>query len=177
MTEIGFYYNLVWSLIFKAMTKIYTKKKEGGIDAVTGTAVFPIAKSKLWSLADHPNKFAPHCINLDDYSTDAALKAGNKIEEVHSFLGWKQKYVGAVKSLIEGKEWSMHTYPVGFSPFPLPHYVKYSFSEISPSESQMSIACEYKAGGLLSLPIARTIVRKIMERAIKKLLMVPEISN
>lgn len=157
------------------MTKIHTNKKEGGIDAVTGTAVFPFPKAKLWKLANHPNKFAPHCINLDDYSTDAVLKAGNKIEEVHNFLGWRQKYVGAVKSLVKGKEWSMHTHPVGFGPFPLPHYVKYSFAEVSSTKSQLSIACEYKAGGLLSLPIVRTIVRKIMERAIKKLLVVPEI--
>lgn len=160
----------------KMNTKVSSTKK-GDIDAVIGTAVFPFAKKELWDRANHPYKFAPHCINLDDFSTDPTLKAGNKIEEIHSFLGWKQKYVGAVKSMIDQKVWSMHTHPIGWGPFPLPHFVEYSFNEVSPNSSQLSIRCEYKAGGLLSLPIARNVVRKIMERAVGKLLIVPEMSS
>jgi hypothetical protein len=160
----------------KMNTNVSSTKK-GDIDAVIGTAVFPFTNNELWDRANHPYKFAPHCINLDDFRTEDTLKAGNKIEEIHSFLGWKQKYVGAVKSMIVQKVWSMHTHPVGWGPFPLPHFVEYSFNEISPDSSQLSIRCEYKAGGLLSLPIARSVVRKIMQRAVGKLLIVPEMSS
>lgn len=150
-----------------------TSNKNHNTDIVSGTTTFALPKKDLWKNLNHPNKLAPHCINLNHFFTDETLKVGNKIEEIHSFAGWKQRYTGVVKSQIEGKEWSMVTYPVGFGPFPLPHYVKYSFEEISENESSLSITCEYKAGGLLSLPIARTIVRKIMEKAVSKLLVVP----
>ncbi|MEI8061941.1 MAG: hypothetical protein WCG97_01445 [bacterium] len=153
--------------------KVTSYKKSRSIDVVVGSAIFPFSKNKLWNKANHPYKFAPHCINLDGYSTDKVFKAGNKIEEIHNFLGWKQKYIGKVKSLVKGREWSMHTHPVGFGPFPLPHYVKYSFKDVSEDKSQMSITCEYEPGGLLSLPGARFIVKKIMGFAISKLLVVP----
>lgn len=163
--------------MFMKMNTNVSSTRKGDIDAVIGTAVFPFSKKELWDRANHPYKFAPHCINLDDFSTDLTLKVGNKIEEIHSFLGWKQKYVGAVKSITDQKVWSMHTHPVGWGPFPLPHFVEYSFNEVSPDSSQLSIRCEYKAGGLLSLPIARNVVRKIMQQAVGKLLIVPEIPS
>lgn len=149
-------------------------KKPQKIDVVVGSIDITYSKEDVWDVASSPLKFAPHCINLDAFNTDSVLKTGSKIEETHSFLGWKQKYTGKIKSLIDTSEWSMYTEPVGWGPFPLPHFVKYSFASISSNKSNLSITCEYKAGGLLSLPIARTIVRKIMEQAVRKLLFVPE---
>lgn len=148
-------------------------KKTNGTDVVTGTARFSMSKCELWKHANHPHKLTPYCINLSGFKTDETIQAGSPIEEIHSFLGWKQKYVGTVKSVIEEEEWSMSTYPVGLSPFPLPHFVRYVFQDLPGGQSQLSISCKYKAGGLLKLPGVRTIVRKVMAKAIDKLLLVP----
>ncbi|MES2623508.1 MAG: hypothetical protein V4576_03830 [Patescibacteria group bacterium] len=157
--------------------QITSSKKADRTDIVTGTATFSMSKGELWKYADHPHKLTPHCINLSGFVTDDTIQVGSHIEETHSFIGWRQRYVGAIKSVIKDEEWSMYTAPIGFGPFPLPHFVKYSFRDLSEGQSRLTISCEYKAGGLLSLPGVRTIVRNIMARAIGKLLLVPGIGQ
>jgi hypothetical protein len=152
---------------------ISSYKKTGGIDVVVGTAHYRINAQRLWSEANHPLKFAPDCINLSHYSTDPSLKAGNKIEETHTFAGIPQKYIGSIKSVVDGKEWSMYTKPIHGWIFSLPHFVKYSVEEKG-NESLFTITCEYIPGGVMKIPFIRNMVRKNMELAISKLLVIPE---
>ncbi len=149
----------------------YQKNKK--IDMIEGKIILNgISVDRLWDVANHPHKFAPDCINLDYFKTDENIKEGNIVEEIHNFLGYKQRYEGNITSYKEKKEWSMSTKPIGFGPFPLPHYVKYVF-EGDKNNSSMSIICHHESQGLLSLPIIRSIVNLIMKKAVYKLLLVP----
>ncbi len=137
-------------------------------DGVTVTAshTYPKNKDELWKKAGHPNELAPHCIDLLSFNTDSQLAVGNEVNEIHSFLGIRQKYQGHITDFKDATYWEMSTVPKTLTwIFGLPHRVRYQFSD-----QRIDIVCTYSPKGIFKLPIIKQIIIRRMEKAIKLLL-------
>jgi hypothetical protein len=137
--------------------------------SVSVSRAFPVAVGKLWSAADHPSRLSSAVAMLRDFRAPKELEVGSPLGETHTILGWPQRYIGHITHYESMIRWGMKSRPQSRGPCPLPHDVLYQF-EPSENGSKLTITCDFRCGGLLSLPFVPRIVAWFMKRTIANLL-------
>jgi hypothetical protein len=122
----------------------------------------------LWAIAGHPQQIADWVAMLKHFHVPARLEPGAHVEEIHTILGWPQRYIGRITQYKVGAIWAMATRPQAHGPCPLPHCVWARFEKTSEG-STLTIRCKFWCGGLLSVPLGPQIVKWFMKRTIRKL--------
>ncbi len=139
-------------------------------ESVTESLVVPTPLSTTWSVACNPRMLASAVPMLGRFQGPASLREGVQISEIHTILGWPQKYSGSITAFDEGSVWAMTSSPATVGPASLPHDVEYSFHQVR-SGTRVTIRCDYTRWGVLRLPLGRQVVRWFMSRTLRKLLL------
>lgn len=138
-------------------------------ESVTESILVSAPLQRTWSVASNPRKLASFVPMLGRFDGPESLREGVQISEVHTILGWPQKFRGTITAFNPQKSWAMTSAPVTRGPASLPHDVEYSFRSAQ-AGTCVTIRCDYSRGGILKLPLGKQIVRLLMSRMLRKLL-------
>ena len=115
-------------------------------ESVTESIIVPASLETTWSVADNPRKLASSVPMLGRFDGPALLQEGSPLAEVHTILGWPQKFRGVVTAFKPRVRWAMTSAPVTSGPASLPHDVEYSF-QCTEKGTRVTIQCAYARGG------------------------------
>ena len=108
---------------------------------------------------------------LRSFGISGKMRAGAEVTEVHTVLGYPQRFEGQITAFEPGQRWAMFTRPVTWGPASLPHSADYRFeSSKDGSATVVSVSCEYELMGLLRLPGAGWLTDILMRMTLRKLL-------
>ena len=108
---------------------------------------------------------------LKRFSISGAMRKGAAVSEVHTILGFPQRFEGEVTDFEPGRHWAMATHPVSWGPAGLPHSAEYSFESVEEGgKTKIEIGCNYELHGLLRLPGGAWLTARLMRKSIKKIL-------
>jgi hypothetical protein len=153
------------SLAFKPVGLLAFEQMNRNTQSLSVRRLFPVSVEDLWTAASHPGQVSHAVAMLAHFRAPRVLEPGSPIEEIHTILGWPQRYVGRITQYIPAVHWAMTSSPRGIGPFPLPHDVVFQF-EPQGTNSTLTITCEFRCGGLLSVPLGPRIARWFMQRTI-----------
>lgn len=149
--------------------RLHAREREPTV-SVSAAQAYPCSVESLWSLAGSPLKISAAVPMLRSFDLSGEFDDGCPVEEVHTILGWPQRYSGRILRVLPSRAWGMTTWPRGDGPFPLPHKVVYRFSSHSDGASSMRIICRCQPGGLLRLWPLKFIVAWFMQYTLKRIL-------
>lgn len=138
-------------------------------ESVTESIVVPASRESTWSVAGNPQHLASSVPMLGRFNGPKSLREGSQLTEIHTILGWPQKFRGAITAFKAQEVWAMTSAPVSVGPASLPHDVEYSFVHTQ-AGTRVTIHCAYARGGILRLPFGKAIVRILMSRTLRQLL-------
>jgi hypothetical protein len=108
---------------------------------------------------------------LKRFSISGAMRKGAAVFEVHTILGFPQRFEGKVTDFEPGRYWAMATRPVTWGPAGLPHSAEYSFESIEKGgKTKIEIGCNYELHGLLRFPGGAWLTARLMRKSIQKIL-------
>ena len=154
-------------LAFKLEGLLEFEQMSRNTQSVSVTRLFSVPVEHLWAVAGHPGRVCHAVPMLGRFRAPRLLEVGSPIEEIHTILAWPQRYVARITELIPKVRWAMASSPQGSGPFPLPHDVVFQF-EPQGRSSRLTITCEFRCGGLLSVPLGARIARWFMQRTIHR---------
>lgn len=129
----------------------------------------PIAAA--WQAGNDPRKLSAVVPMLKRFSISGAMKKGAAVSEIHTILGYPQRFEGEVTDFEPGHHWAMATRPVTWGPASLPHSAEYRFESLSDGEkTRVEVGCTYELNGLLRLPGGAWFTEWLMSKAIQKIL-------
>lgn len=109
-------------------------------ESVTESIVVPASRESTWSVAGNPQHLASSVPMLGRFNGPKSLREGSQLTEIHTILGWPQKFRGAITAFKAQELWAMTSAPVSVGPASLPHDVEYSFVRTQAGLASRSIA-------------------------------------
>jgi len=137
---------------------------------VSAAQTYPCSVGLLWQLAGNPHKVSDAVPMLRSFDLPEGFRSGCPVEEVHTILGWPQRYVGQILRVLPMRAWAMASSPRGPGPFPLPHEVLYRFQDQPGGSAALTVICRCEPGGLLRLWPSRLLVKWFLRRTVTGIL-------